>query len=63
MDGWLARQERGRNFGNARVARNLFEACVAQQATRLATVDVPSTDELMILSAADVRAAYQSSSR
>jgi AAA+ superfamily predicted ATPase len=63
VDGWFARQERGRNFGNARVARNLFEACVAQQATRLAAVDVPSTDDLMTLTAADVRAAYQSSSR
>jgi hypothetical protein len=63
VESWFARQRRGPSFGNARVARNLFEACVAQQATRLATVEVPSTDELVTLSAVDVRAAYQSSSR
>ena len=63
VDSWFAGQARGPSFGNARVARNLFEACVAQQATRLAAVDVPSTQELVTLSASDVSAAYQSSSR
>ena len=50
-------EPRGPGFGNGRLARNLFEAAVAAQATRV--VDVPDvTDaQLVALSAADLAAA------
>jgi len=51
---WLAAQPRDRSFGNARVARNLFEACVLRQAMRLAEHAAPTTEQLQELTAADV---------
>ena len=51
---WLAAQPRDRGFGNGRMARNLFEAAVANQATRLADVEQPSDEQLTALTAADV---------
>jgi hypothetical protein len=51
---WLAAQTRDRGFGNARLARNLFEAAVTNQATRLATVEHPTDDQLTTLTAADI---------
>ena len=57
---WLAAQPRVESFGNARVARNLFESCVARQATRLGdtihSVDrgEPTDDELVTLTVSDV---------
>jgi len=38
-------QPRTRGFGNGRLARNLFEATIAQQAVRLAALSPPPTDE------------------
>ena len=54
---WLAAQPRGDGFGNGRLARNLFEAAVANQATRLVALDHPSDEQLMTLTAADIPAA------
>jgi Cdc6-like AAA superfamily ATPase len=53
----FAAEPRGRGFGNGRLARNLFEAAVAHQASRV--VDLPDvTDEVLVaLVAADVEAA------
>jgi hypothetical protein len=48
-------QPRTRGFGNGRLARNLFEAAIAQQATRLAVLQTEPTDEqLCTLTAADI---------
>jgi hypothetical protein len=54
---WLAAQPRGHGFGNGRLARNLFEAAVANQATRLVALDHPSDEQLITLTAADIPAA------
>lgn len=51
---WFEWQPRDTTFGNGRLARNLFEACVARQATRLADVPDPTDEQLMTLLAADV---------
>jgi Cdc6-like AAA superfamily ATPase len=51
---WLAVQPRGPTFGNGRLARNLFEDCVAHQATRLVELKSPTNDQLITLTAADV---------
>jgi hypothetical protein len=51
---WLAAQPRDRGFGNGRLARNLFEAAVANQASRLVDVESPSDDQLTTLTAADI---------
>jgi Cdc6-like AAA superfamily ATPase len=53
----FAAEPRGKGFGNGRLARNLFEAAVAHQASRV--VDLPEvTDEVLVaLVAADVEAA------
>jgi len=57
---WFAGQPRTKGFGNGRLARNLFEAAMARQASRIvagrAEEDPPPlTDEdLMILTPADV---------
>jgi AAA lid domain/ATPase family associated with various cellular activities (AAA) len=53
---WLATQSRGRGFGNGRLARNLFEAAVANQATRLVALDSPTDEQLTTLAAADIPA-------
>jgi Cdc6-like AAA superfamily ATPase len=53
---WFAAQPRDAGFGNGRLARNLFEAAVANQATRLVARDRPSDEELTTLTAADIPA-------
>lgn len=53
---WFAAQPRGHGFGNGRLARNLFEAAVANQATRLVAIDSPTDDQLTTLVAADIPA-------
>jgi AAA lid domain/ATPase family associated with various cellular activities (AAA) len=53
----LAAQSRGRGFGNGRLARNLFEAAVANQATRLVALESPTDAQLTTLTAADIPAA------
>ncbi len=47
-------EPRGRGFGNARFARNLFEAAVGRQAERLASVARPTEAQLTTLTAADI---------
>lgn len=49
----LAAQPRGRGFGNGRVARNLFEAAVERQASRIVTATEPSDADLCTLTPAD----------
>lgn len=51
---WFAAQSRDKGFGNGRVARNLFELCVARQASRLVQIDSPTDDQLTTLTAEDV---------
>jgi AAA lid domain/ATPase family associated with various cellular activities (AAA) len=51
---WLAAQPRDRGFGNGRLARNLFEQAVANQASRLVAIDNPTDDQLTTLTAADI---------
>ncbi|MBU5435707.1 AAA family ATPase [Pseudoflavonifractor sp. MSJ-37] len=48
-------EERDENFGNAREVRNLFEKAVARQADRVAQLEAPTKEDLMALSAADIR--------
>jgi hypothetical protein len=47
-------QERGPTFGNARLARNLFEAAVARHASRVVQLERPSKDDLRTLLPADI---------
>jgi hypothetical protein len=58
---WFAAQPRDAGFGNGRLARNLFEAAVANQATRLVARDQPSDEELITLTAADIPAVERAS--
>ena len=51
---WFEAQPRERGFGNGRLARNLFEAMVAHQSSRLVTIDSPTDDQLCTFVAADV---------
>jgi Cdc6-like AAA superfamily ATPase len=51
---YFAGQERGPTFGNGRLARNLFEDCVARQANRIVTLTKPTDDQLVTLVADDV---------
>ncbi len=51
---WFEAQPRDRGFGNGRLARNLFEAAVGRQATRLVDVADPTDEELVTLTVADV---------
>ena len=51
---WFAAQPRDKGFGNGRLARNLFEAAVARQASRIVTVPDPTDAELCALEAADI---------
>jgi Cdc6-like AAA superfamily ATPase len=57
LRGIFAAAPRGESFGNARLARNLFEAAVEAQANRLAPDDSLDQTELTTLEAADFRAA------
>src|SRR5205814_1117273 len=54
---WLDVQPRTEGFGNARLARNLFEAAVARQAERLAAVDSPTDEQLCTVESDDVPSA------
>lgn len=47
---------RDKGFGNGRVARNIFEAAVARQASRIVEIDDPSDDDLTRLEADDIPA-------
>jgi hypothetical protein len=51
---WFARQPRRRGFGNARLARNLFEAAVARQASRIVALEHPTDEEIVSLLPADI---------
>ena len=51
----VAAQPRTRGFGNARFMRNVFEQAVSLQASRLASVEQPTDDQLTTLTAADIR--------
>ena len=51
---WLDAQPRVRGFGNGRLARNLFEAIVARQSSRLVDVNGPTDEQLCTFVAADV---------
>jgi hypothetical protein len=50
----IAREPRGRGFGNARYVRNLFEAAVAHHAARVAPLTDPDNEQLTTLVAADI---------
>jgi Holliday junction resolvasome RuvABC ATP-dependent DNA helicase subunit len=47
---------RGPGFGNGRFVRNLFEAAVAQQASRIVREERTSAEDLVVLTADDIRA-------
>lgn len=51
---WFAAQPRTAGFGNGRLARNLFEAAVANQASRLVAIEHPTDEQLTTLTAADI---------
>lgn len=51
---WFEEQPRVRGFGNGRLARNLFEAMVARQSSRVVTIDSPTDDQLCTFVVADV---------
>jgi SpoVK/Ycf46/Vps4 family AAA+-type ATPase len=51
---FFAAQPRNKGFGNGRLARNLFEFAVANQATRIVELSDPTDDELQTLTAADI---------
>ena len=51
---WFGAQPRDKGFGNGRVARNLFEFCVARQASRVVALEKPTDAQLTTLTAADV---------
>jgi SpoVK/Ycf46/Vps4 family AAA+-type ATPase len=54
VNGYFASQPRGPEFGNGRLARNLFEECVARQANRIVAMTDPTDEQLITLVAADV---------
>jgi hypothetical protein len=45
----------GKDFGNAREVRNLFEQLVLAHSNRLATMDQPSTNDLTTFTAEDLK--------
>ena len=51
---WFDAQPRDKGFGNARLARNLFEAAVARQASRVVSIEEPTNEELVLLTADDI---------
>ncbi|MGI9595865.1 MAG: AAA family ATPase, partial [Acidimicrobiales bacterium] len=53
---WFAAHERGRGFGNGRLARNLFAAAVSRPANRLVSIDHPTDEQLTTLEAVDIAA-------
>jgi hypothetical protein len=56
LGAWLGAQPRDRGFGNGRLARNLFEAAVTNQASRLVALDHHTDDQLTTLTAEDIPA-------
>lgn len=50
----VASRPRDRGFGNARLVRNLFEAAVARQASRVVDLPEVSDDALVTLEASDI---------
>jgi SpoVK/Ycf46/Vps4 family AAA+-type ATPase len=52
---WLDAIPRDEGFGNGRLVRNLFEDAVGRQATRLASVEHPTDEQLLTIEAADIR--------
>jgi hypothetical protein len=57
---WFDAQPRDKGFGNGRLARNLFEAAMAGQASRIVADKDPTNDELISLTPADIEAATAS---
>lgn len=55
----FAAEPRGPGFGNGRMARNLFEASVAAQASRVVRIGQPTDAQLLGLTADDVVAAAE----
>ena len=53
---WFAAQPRDKGFGNGRLARNLFEAAVARQASRVVAIGDPTDVQLTELTHADIPA-------
>lgn len=49
-------ESRTQGFGNGRFVRNIFEQAISSQANRVCTIDKPSRDDLMTLTAADLEA-------
>lgn len=49
-------QERGKGFGNGRLARNLFESSIGRQAQRLVELETHSVEQLQTIEAEDVPA-------
>jgi Holliday junction resolvasome RuvABC ATP-dependent DNA helicase subunit len=54
VSAFFAAQPRDKGFGNGRLVRNLFEAAVARQATRVVELDTPSDRDLMTLRPGDI---------
>lgn len=51
---WLEAQPRRKGFGNGRAVRNLFEAAVARQATRVVEIADPTDQDLVTLTRHDI---------
>ncbi len=60
---WFGAHDRGRGFGNGRLARNLFEAAVSRHANRLVSVETPTDEQLTTLEAVDIAAVPTESDR
>ena len=60
---WFGAHDRGRGFGNGRLARNLFEAAVSRHANRLVSVEEPTDEELTTLEAVDIASVPTESDR
>ena len=50
-------ENRDENFGNAREVRNLFEKLISCQSDRVAAMEAPTKEDLMLITAADFDAA------
>ena len=55
----LMYEQRDENFGNARDVRNIFEQAVAKQANRVAAMEAPTKDDLMLFTLEDLGLAEQ----
>ena len=47
--------QRGRSFGNGRYARQVLDGLIRRQANRITLVLTPTTDDLVVLLAEDLR--------